>query len=103
MVEVKNLFSLTDSAVSSVLFELERSETVEVTRDPTLVRVMLKAIVKIHKPLLLTRMVSETLKIMKYSKEKNLQLDAIKIKEIVTHLVEMHQLIDIKYLKFIER
>ena len=73
------------------------------TRDPTLVRVMLKAIVKIHKPLLLTRMVSETLKIMKYSKEKNLQLDAIKIKEIVTHLVEMHQLIDIKYLKFIER
>ena len=64
---------------------------------------MLKAIVKIHKPLLLTRMVSETLKIMQYSKEKNLQLDAIKIKEIVTHLVEMHQLIDIKYLKFIER
>ena len=30
---------LSDSAVSSLLFELERAETSELTRDPTLVKV----------------------------------------------------------------
>ena len=64
---------------------------------------MLNAVDKIHKPLLLSRMVSETLKLMKYSKDKHVQLEPTRISAIVTHLVEMHQLIDSRYLKFIER